>query len=186
MKSRIKLKMDEALGSREEAEAAMNDLALAMANQRRELAKRDAAVLAINKHHEGNLAAYDQAIQRLTCQLRDWAETSPNEFPKDRKSIQMTSGILGFRTGTPKLALLSRAWTWEKVLNALRNSCMGAGFIRTKEEVDKDGLLGSYSTRSLDAQQLASAGMKVTQDETFYVEPDLTPFETRQTQSVTA
>ena len=181
---RLKTKVEAPeLSSRDDAEAAMTRLAQTMNKQRRIAAKRDAEVLAINAKYESPLAECDLSLQSLPASLQAWADENPGQFAKDRKSIQMVSGILGFRTGTPKLALLSRVWNWQSVLNMILTNGLKS-LVRTKEEVDKERILSEYAQSNAKeefALNLRSVGLKVTQDESFYVEPDLTPFEARQT-----
>jgi phage host-nuclease inhibitor protein Gam len=173
-KARIKIKLP-TITTRDEAEAVMNDLAWHTINQRKLTNQRDAEVLAINKKYEASLAACDEAIKEKSEALRAWAEATPDVFPKGRKSLDLVSGTLGFRTGTPKLALLSRAWNWDKVLAALRVGAVK--YIRRKEEVDKDAILGA----NLPATAWQPFGVKIVQEESFFVEPKLTDQEARQT-----
>lgn len=175
-KSRIKVALP-TIASREEAEAVMNELACVANNQRRITAQRDAAVLAINQRFESPLAECDQALAAKTDALRVWAETNPDQFPKGRKSIEFVSGVLGFRTGTPKLALLSRAWNWEKVCEKVQHYL--PNFIRSKPEVDKEAIIAQRAEIEC---VLPKCGVKVVQGESFFVEPKLTEVESRQTQ----
>lgn len=155
--------------SRDEAEAVMNDLAASANNRRRLVCRMDAAVLKIQEEAAPGIAACEADLQAKSDALRAWAEAHPEEFPKGRKSLEFLSGTLGFRTGTPKLALLSRAFTWEKVLELLRGKGW-TGLIRTKQEVAKDAVIAQRDS-DLD---LRTVGLKVTQDESFFVEPMLT------------
>ena len=181
MKSkRIKSKLPEIL-TRDEAELAMNNLALSVNHLRQITATRDAELLATNERYAKTLGFLANSIDVQTDALQLWANSNPSEFPKDRKSLTMTGGTLGYRTSPPKLALLNRSWSWEKVLEKLKASCMGIGFVRVKEEVKKEELIGAYTCESLSREQLAEAGVKVLQDETFFIEPDLTAFGVRQT-----
>ena len=181
MKARIKTTLKQ-IESRDDAEGAMRALASLENNRRLLLGRRDEEILKINQTFEGGLVLLGQQIAVQFDALRLWAEGHPEEFPKDRKSVVLLSGVLGYRTGTPKLALLSRTWTWIKVVCALK----GAGlqtFVRLKEEVDKEGLLAAHSTATnkvASAGQLQTVGLKVVQEETFFVEPDLSKFEERQ------
>jgi phage host-nuclease inhibitor protein Gam len=175
MKPRIKVNLP-LLQSRDEAEAALRDLALAVNKQRKLIADRDQQVLLLNKAFESPLAELDQKVATQTDALRAWAEANPDQFPKDRKSLQMSAGILGFRTGTPKLALLSRAWNWDKVLQAVQQWL--PNFIRNKPEVDKEAILGQSDDL---AEFLPRVGLKVVQDESFFIEPNLTDLDSRQT-----
>jgi phage host-nuclease inhibitor protein Gam len=176
---RIKIQLPK-LSTRTDAEIAMSDLAAAITAQRKVVAERDAAVLTINERCAEPLAQLDQQITALTENLAAWATAHPDEFPKGLKSLRLTAGTIGFRTGTPKLALISRAWNWEKVLAAVQRSL--PNFIRSKPEVDKESIIAQ---RDEIAFALPMCGLKVTQDETFFAEPALTPMESRQTQTTT-
>ncbi len=176
------------LASRVEAEEVMTELASALNNQRSIQAQRDAAILAINKSFEAPLADCDALISEKHNALQVWATANPTEFPKDRKSLEMLSGTLGFRKGTPKLATLNRSWTWVKILAALRAS-KALAFIRTVEEVNKEAMLAEHaaSEKKSDVDALyKNVGVKVTQEESFFVEAKLADTTARQTSEVAA
>ena len=165
----------------------MNDLAVAVNNKRVLSALRDEEVLKINERYESDLSQWDEKINGHTDALRAWAESNPDQFPKSRKSIEMLSGTLGFRTGTPKLALLSRAFNWDKVLSLITANPIFAFAVRVKKEVDKEAILDSYgnsNSKADSAIDLQKVGLKVVQEESFFVEPKLTKVETRQTDAV--
>ena len=168
-KSRIKIPLP-LISSRTEAEAVMNDLSLAANNRRKLAARMDAAILKIQDEAAPGIALCDDSIKAKSDALRAWAEANPAEFGK-KKSIEFLAGTLGFRTGTPKLALLSRAWNWDKVLDVLKGSAMYQKFVRTKQEVDKERVLAEAGAGCFDP---GYCGTKVVQDESFYVEPKLT------------
>ncbi len=173
-KTRIKVNLP-LIATRTEAESVMNDLSLTANNRRKLAARMDAAVLKIQDEVAPGLAECDADIKTKSDALRAWAESNPTEFGK-KKSIEFLAGTLGFRTGTPKLALLSRAWNWDKVLEALKARPLFKSFIRTKEEVDKEALITAYTIAKAD---LSVIGAKVVQDESFFVEPNLTDAEAK-------
>lgn len=180
--SRIKLPLNtNIITTRDDAETVMRELAEAITIQRRIQSDRDAQVLEINKRVEQPLARLSETIKNQTDTLRAWAEANPDQFPKGRKSIEMTSGTLGFRTGTPALKLFSRAFTWDKVLQLIRQGA-AADYIRTKEEVAKDTILADHASKIIQDADLRTLGLKVDQSESFFVEPNLTELPTRQTQ----
>jgi phage host-nuclease inhibitor protein Gam len=182
MRIKVSLPM---IKSREEAEGVMTELATAANEQRLITAERDALVLTINDRFEADLGECAEILTEKTDALRAWAEANPDVFPKDCKSLKLTSGTLGFRTGMPKLALLSRAFNWDKVLALFRASGWGRAFIRTKEEVDKDGILAMCrKVKATDRIEkcLKRRGLKLAQEESFFIEPDLTAVESRQVQ----
>jgi phage host-nuclease inhibitor protein Gam len=187
MKSRIKVALS-TLETRDDAELCLGELALITLNQIRTTAKMDAELAAVRQKYEGYLSQMAEELKKKTDDLHAWADANPDQFPKGRKSIVFTHGTLGFHTGPPKVALLNRAWSWKKVLSKLIT--LGGEYIRTKEEVDKDSILAHYSGKSngfttrvpaLTAADLAERGMRVRQEESFFIEPLITPVEPRQT-----
>ena len=94
---------------------------------------------------------------------------NPEEFGKAR-SIQFTAGAVGFRTGMPRLALLNRSWTWEKSLASMEQ--LLPGFIRHKPEIDAAALINQRGEEFLQLA-LPKCGLKVVQDQGFYLDPKL-------------
>ena len=175
-KNRIKVTVPTIL-SRVDAEAAVNEISLTANNRRKFIARLDAEVLAVQEKYQANILACDHAIQDKAAALEVWATSNLDEFPKGKKSIAFLTGTLGFRTGMPKLALISRAWNWDKVLEAIQVRAFS--FIRTTPEVDKEAILafvaaGADQRAEIEAEVLKPIGVKVTQAEAFFVEPNLT------------
>ena len=176
-KSRIKINLP-TLTTRTEAEAAMNELAQAENNKRLLITDRDEQVLKIQEARAGTILECEEFVAARTDALRAWAEAHPEEFAKGRKSIDFAAGTLGFRTGTPKLKLL-RGWKWDKVLAAIKT--LGLPFVRTKEEVDKEAIITAATTENLNPREQLAIGVKVDQDESFFIEPKLTETDSRKT-----
>jgi len=167
-KNRIKKSQTAGIQTREEAESRMRELAFA-ANERIALiAAMDEKILSIKKEYGDDIAAEELRIEQATDDLEAWALANPEEFGK-KKSIEFLSGVLGFRTGTPKLALLNRKWTWETVTAAVER--MLPNFIRNLPEIDKQSILAQ---RDELGTFLPEVGLKVVQDDGFYIEPKLT------------
>lgn len=176
--TRLKISLPQIV-SRDDAEAIVGEIALATINQIRTTARMDAEIAAVRKRYEGNLSVIAADLKAKTETLHAWAEANPQEFGK-KKSVEFTQGTIGFRTGTPRLALLNRKWNWESVLAGLQQ--LLPAFVRFKPEVDKEALLAQRDEEII-RTMLPRFGMKVVQDEGFFVEPKLTEVETRQTAS---
>jgi hypothetical protein len=71
-------------------------------------------------------------------------------------------------------------FTFARVLDSLRSVKWGAAYIRIKEEVDKEKLIADYGSMTLESSELREIGVKVDQDETFFVDPAITETEPRQ------
>ncbi len=102
--------------------------------------------------------------------LQTFCLLNKKEFA-DKRSRKLMHGVIGFRTGTPKVLLLNRKYNWKTVLELLKKVFPGK-YVRTKEEPNKDAILADVAQQKLDDQQLAAVGLKVDQDEKFFVEID--------------
>ena len=118
--------------------------------------------------------------------LQSFATENQAELFAKKKSLEMAHGVIGFRTGTPKLKTL-KGFTWESALMLVKKFL--PGYVRTKEEIAKDRLLddrdleevtltdptadaaGTTTAKKPMAQAMAECGIQVVQEETFFVEP---------------
>lgn len=182
MKNRIKKSALPKAVSREEAERLVGEITDLTIKRNALTADMDAAVTAARARYEVTLANTEARIDSLTEQVRDWALSNPEEFGK-KKSLEMTHGVIGFRTGMPKLKTLS-GWTFARVLEALKGLSWGSGFTRVKEEVDKEGILSAFSSENISLGELREIGVRVDQEESFFVDPAVTETESRQVKEV--
>ena len=124
---------------------------------------------------DGKTLAFENRRQLTQWWLRanpvgviHWHQSMNREelFTK-RKSMETTHGILGFRTGNPKLKA-RKGMTWAGILELLK--IKGKNYVRMVEEVAKDKLLAE---RDLDECKVVMEAccIDVVQDETFFVEP---------------
>lgn len=111
--------------------------------------------------------------------LQAYAVENQAELFTKKKSLDMTHGTIGFRTGTPKLKTL-KGFTWASALQLVKEFL--PGYVRQTEEIAKDKMLADRDSDVMVAgdplgpgkpmrEQMAKCGIAVTQDETFYVEP---------------
>jgi phage host-nuclease inhibitor protein Gam len=161
--------------TRAEMEALVGQIAELKIYETKTKALMDERLTEIRSEYEVQLGAAAEDIEYRMELARAWAEANPMEFGH-LKSIEMSHGVIGFRTGTPKLKPLS-GWTWDRVLEKLLRLGYDQ-FLRTKTEVDKEAIIGCREDL-LDGD-LKAMGIKITQDESFYVEPKLTPVEKRE------
>ena len=88
-------------------------------------------------------------------------------FPLNRKSLRLTNGVVGFRSGRPSLQLQDGN-SWDDVLEALQEA-KAKDYIRIKFEVNRSLLL-SRSDDPKVAKLISRVGLKVVCDDQFYVE----------------
>ena len=97
----------------------------------------------------------------------DVRHREPGRAFLQKKSMETAHGVLGFRTGTPKLKT-RKGFTWAAVLELLKE--FNPAYVRTSEEVAKDKLLADRENEDM-PELMQKVGIKVEQDETFFVEP---------------
>lgn len=93
-------------------------------------------------------------------------------FQKQR-TIELTAGKVGFRINPPKVVMLNRKYNLKTVLELVKKIFTGL-YIRSKEELDKESILTDYSQKKLTDDTLAGIGLRVEQDETFFIDIDYT------------
>jgi len=162
--------------TRADADRLVREIAELTIEQRDRKNEIDAAILAIREEHSERLDEIKAALNDKIAVIQSWAQENPDAFGKLR-SLQFECGRVGYRTGTPKLKLLNRKWSWETVLSAVQKIL--PSFVRNKPEVDREAIINQ---REELVEFLPLVGLKVEQDETFFVEPDLAKLESRTTQ----
>jgi phage host-nuclease inhibitor protein Gam len=164
--------------TQEELRAVVGDIARDMIIARTTRNAMEAELAAVRAKYEAELVPLDQQIETATELVADYATQHPDLFPGKVRSLDLVTAVIGFRTGQPKVKTLKR-WTPSAVFAAIKERRWP--FLRTVEELDKEGIIAARAT--FDNDTLKLVGLAVVQDERFYVEPkDLTP---QPTQAVT-
>ena len=181
MNNRIKLKSP-AIKNRSEMETLVREIAGFKLNEKLLAASMDAELQSVRDNYKSRLDTLAQVLAEKTEAARGWAEAHPAAFGR-RKSMDFVHGVIGFRTGTPKLKTILK-FKWDGVLEALRHARWGAAYIRVKEEINKEQIIADVTARILSEADLRKAGAQVVQEEMFYVEPRLTRVESREVAQV--
>lgn len=152
---------------RDQMEEAFGKFALADAKLQGINAKMDAEITKIREKNADELAKWQQERDGALEVLQTFATENRDELFTKRKSMETTHGVLGFRTGTPKLKT-RKGFTWAAVLELLKE--FGKDYVRTTEEVAKDKLLADRDNEEM-PDLMQKVGIIVDQDESFFVEP---------------
>jgi len=158
-----------AIRTRSEAEDVLGEVRALTIERNQRMLERDAVIKGVQEQHAGPLEAIEIQLTQKTELLSGWAEANPSEFD-GKKTLAMTHGQVGWRIGNPTLKTLS-GWTWDRVLEKLQSLHPFRRFVRQKEEVDKAGILTERA--SLSPEDLRTMGVRVVQEEAFFVEPTL-------------
>lgn len=162
-----KTKPAPAIATREQLEERMGDYARAAIEINRQTAMMNKTIAGIRERYEPVFAALDESAGAALADLEAWAALNPGDFGA-RRSIELLHGTIGYRTGQPTLKTI-KGVRWADVLDRLRS--MFPGWIRTREEPDKEAILSARD--DLGADGLRSIGCKVEQTERFYADPRL-------------
>jgi len=147
------------------AEEAFAEFAKADAKTNQITSKMDVEITRIREKYQDELHRLSEIKDQAFEKLQIFAEASRDEFG-GKKSMEMAHGIVGFRTGTPKLKL-RKGFTWNSVTNLIKEFL--PTYVRITEEPAKDRLLADRDVPEV-AGLFIKIGVHVDQDETFYVE----------------
>lgn len=164
-KTREKAVLIQGVG-RQEAEEAFADYAKADAKMQQINASMDVEMVKIREKNADKLADLQRVKDEAFEKMQHYALNNRDEFG-NKKSMEMAHGVLGFRTGTPKLKTL-KGFTWNSVTNLLKEFL--PEYVRVAEEPAKDRLLADREAPEV-SQLFNKVGIYVDQDETFFVEP---------------
>jgi len=100
--------------------------------------------------------------------IQAYCLTQKSEFEAQR-SKDFPYAKLGFRYGKHKVSLLNRKYNWDIVIELVKK-LFGGTYIRQKEELSKEAILSSYAEGKLTDQQVAGLGVKIEQEESFFID----------------
>jgi phage host-nuclease inhibitor protein Gam len=135
----------------------------------------DEALTGVRERYEKRQAGLEKSIAEKSTVAQAWAEANWAEFGS-LKSLEFTHGTVGWRSGQPQLRTLS-GWTWDRVLEKLKQEADLSGYVRAREEVNKQMILGDRERLGNDG--LRGLGVRVVQEESFFIEPKLSIVENR-------
>lgn len=151
--------------TREAAEEAFASYAKADAKIQKISATMDIEFSKIREKFQAELAELNNEKDKTFEVIQKYAEDNRHDFGQ-KKSMEMAHGIIGFRTGTPKLKT-RKGFTWSSVTNLLKEFL--PDYIRTTEEPAKDRLLADRESPDVNIL-FDKVGIFVDQDENFFIE----------------
>lgn len=127
----------------------------------------------IQKRYQGDMDEISREIQAKEAGVHVWAVQNPKEFG-ERRSIELTQAIVGFRTCPPAVEKIRSRDTWGDIAQRLASvndgEFIGENYLRYKDpEVDKTSLIADRE--SIPERALKTIGIRIEQDEVFFIEP---------------
>jgi phage host-nuclease inhibitor protein Gam len=161
------------LGSIEECGEVMKRLLLATLTRERLENTQEQQRALVMQSFDSPIANAIEEEKELTAQLQQYYVTHLAEVEADgkRRSVQLAYGTMGRRWTPPALKPRNKSFTWAAIkalLRALNNS--DRFFLPPKEpEINKE-----LVKKDLSEEALAKCGLKLEQDEEFFIELDRT------------
>jgi phage host-nuclease inhibitor protein Gam len=150
--------------TQEKAEQAFSDFAKADARISKINADMDVQITKIRDKYAEELSYLEADKERAFDILQVYSTENRDTLFTKKKSIETVYGTYGFRRSNPSLKPM-KGFTWIAVANLLEK--IAPAYIRKKIEADKDKLLADRETLG---DKMAEYGVKVVQEETFFVE----------------
>ena len=155
---------------RDDLEMVMGEYAAAVIEASALKAELEKRTLEVREEYAARFAMLDEIAAGLLADMEAWAAGHPAEFAK-RKSLELMHGVIGFRTGTPRVALPRKA-DEEELAATLEAAGLG-DFVRRRIELDRQRILAAVADPAEDNKAeavLATYGIRVRQSERFFAE----------------
>lgn len=152
----------------EDVEKALSEFAQTESSIAKKEAEMNAKIQKIKDSYDEDTRGVRATRDLLYSNIERFCISNKFEFIKQR-SKSFIAGVLGFRTNPPRVQLLNRKYNLKTALELIRKIFKGK-YVRSKEEINKDEILVDYSSGTITDDKLASVGLKIDQDETFFVE----------------
>lgn len=165
--------------SKDAAEEAFATYAKASAERAKINAEIELKCAQIREKQQDRLTQLQATQDEAFDTLQAFALENQAELFSKKKSLEMVHGVIGFRTGTPKLKTL-KGFTWASALQLVKEFL--PDYVRLTEEIAKDRLLAERGNDVIKPgdplgpgvplqEVMLKCGITVAQDESFYVEP---------------
>lgn len=165
IKKRKSLSLAPVTMSKEEADAVMAVYAKAEHQIVKLTAQLDLEMTRIREKYQDKLALLEKERKEAEEKLFVFANANRETYFSTSKTLELTHGAIGFRTGTPSLKT-KKGYTWASVLELAKT--FATHFVRTKEELDKEGLIQKRFDNQI--QELYDRiGVQVVQEEKWFV-----------------
>jgi len=123
-----------------------------------------AEIQKVRDRHKEDMLTRNSQIKGLLIQCEAYAEAHrPRLLLAGKKSSETAQAFFGWRQSS-KLKVMAKK-TWDDVLATIKERNW-MGYIRTKEEVNKDAIRADFTP-----EQIAAAGCYLETTDDFYIEP---------------
>jgi phage host-nuclease inhibitor protein Gam len=143
--------------------------------------QQEKEIVDIRQKYRAPLAELERYLTLETSWAEAWAKQNPDAF-SDQRPLVCTHAVIGFRVTPPRVERASRKWNWADIAGKLGELAWGKRYLRQPAlEVNKEALLADRA--ELATTDLRQVGIKILQDERFYITPHHATPESTQTEN---
>jgi phage host-nuclease inhibitor protein Gam len=155
--------------SRHELDAVVENIVQLQLNRAELEREQEQEIAGVRQRFRAPLAEIERYLTLETSWVETWARSHPETF-RDRQSLPLTHAVIGFRVSPCRVDRASRKWTWGAIAQKLGELAWGRRYLRQPAlEVNKEALLADRA--DLSPAELRAAGLKIVQEERFYIAP---------------
>lgn len=156
----------------EELDSALLELGKAQAELQKQEASMNEEIQLITDKYSEKTAECSGTVATIEDAIESFCSKNKDEFDETRSRV-LNHGKVGFRTNPPSVKQLNKKWKVESSL-AFIKKLFGKKYLREKTELDKAAILADYAAEKLNDEDLAGAGLRIEQEESFSIEANWT------------
>jgi phage host-nuclease inhibitor protein Gam len=156
--------------SRPALEAVVADVVRLKLEHAQAIAAMEREIADVQKRHQDTLLGLVSRIEAREAGVYVFCQKHRQELFPEKKSLDLLLATVGFEMTPPRVEKISRKDTFGNVAMRLADLMWGDDYIRYPDpEVNKEKLLSDRAI--LSPEQLAQVGVKIEQDENFFIRP---------------
>jgi len=158
------------ISSRSALETVVADVVKLKIEHTQATAAMEQEIAEVQKRHQENLLGISRQIEAREAGVFVYCQKNRAALFPQKKSLDLLLATVGFELTPPRVEKLSGKDTFGKIGLRLENLDWGAAYVRYPDpEVNKEKILADRA--HLKPGQLQEAGLKIEQDENFFIRP---------------
>ena len=166
----------------EDVDRALLEIGKAESIRSKKEAMMNAQIQKVREKFEEETMLERNTIQTLESDIETYCAKNKKEFEKDKRTIELIHGSVGYRTNPPKVLQLNNKFKVATSIGLIKK-LLTTKYIRSKEELNKESILSDYVDKKkasqlkendlkekLTDETLAIVGLRIDQEETFMYE----------------
>jgi phage host-nuclease inhibitor protein Gam len=156
--------------SRAALEAVVADIVNLKLQNTQATAAMEREIADVQKRHQEMLLGIARQIKAREAGVYVYCHKNRKELFAEKKSLDLLLATIGFELTPPRVDKISARDTFGKIGLRLENLDWGSAYVRYPDpEINKEKLLADRAI--LKPEQLQEAGLKIDQDENFFIRP---------------